>query len=210
MRHYPVFFDLRSKTCLVFGGGKVAARKIATLLDCEARIVIIAPEATSGLQEMAREGRIDWRRRGGRVEDLDDDPKPFLVFLCSDDEDFQTRISSACRARGIPVNAADSPAHCSFILPSVIRRGSLQMAISTGGECPALARALRERWEGDLGSEYEIFTRLAGEIRRADIAAGIDADERRRRLDVLLDGGALEAIREGGEEAGKRKMEELL
>jgi precorrin-2 dehydrogenase/sirohydrochlorin ferrochelatase len=212
MPSYPIFLELSGQTCLVVGGGRVAERKIERLLRCGARVVLISPEVTDDLKKKAAERTVEWRRRDATAEDLAPGAEgrpPRLVFLCTDSPETQRELAEFCRRKGLWVNVADAPKECAFTVPGLVERGDLTLAVSTGGQCPALAKDLREKLEAWLAPEYGVCTRLLGEVRRADIDAGLPAAERHRRLEQLLDGRLLEAIQEGGEEAGRQLIREI-
>ena len=163
--YYPVFLDLAQRRCLVVGGGPVAEGKVAGLLAAGARVTVVSPIVTERLAAWAAERRIVHAARPYRADDLDGRQ---LAFTATDDPAVTAAVSADGRARGVWVNAADDPAHCDFILPAVVRRGRLAVAISTGGASPAAARAIREELEGYLTEEHAALVELAAEA-RADL-----------------------------------------
>jgi siroheme synthase-like protein len=163
--YYPVFLDLAQRRCLVVGGGPVAEGKVAGLLAAGARVTVVSPIVTERLAAWAAERRIVHEARPYRAGDLDGRQ---LAFTATDDPTVTAAVSADGRARGVWVNAADDPAHCDFILPAVIRRGRLAVAISTGGASPAAARAIREELEGYLTTAHAALVELAAEA-RADL-----------------------------------------
>jgi precorrin-2 dehydrogenase / sirohydrochlorin ferrochelatase len=162
MGYYPIFLDLADRPCLVVGGGPVAERKVESLLAVGAHVTVVSPTVTARLAAWVRAGRVAHRARGYRVNDL---AGLQIVFVATDDEAVTRAVAAAARARGIWVNAADQPARCDFILPSVIRRGRLAVAVSTGGASPAAARAIREELEGYLTERHAALVDLAAETR---------------------------------------------
>ncbi|MCX7015486.1 MAG: bifunctional precorrin-2 dehydrogenase/sirohydrochlorin ferrochelatase [Candidatus Sumerlaeota bacterium] len=213
MTHYPIFLDLTGLRCVVFGGGAVAERKVEALVRAGARVAVVSPTATARLKKLGSGQTVEWRRRAGTVRDLAPDAEgraPQLVFLCTNSPQTQRRLARECRRRGILVNVADAPEECDFLVPSVINRGPLQIAISTGGESPSLAQAIRKLLEQTIDPAYEILARLAGELRAADKTAGVPIAERRRRFERLMNRGILETIRKDGEEAGREKAKDIL
>ncbi len=146
--------DLVGKRCLVVGGGVVAERKVALLLESGAAVEVVSPRATPRLATQATSGRIRLRRRSMKLSDLSG---AFLVVAATDDPQVNRQVAERVRSAGGLVNVADDPGACSFLVPSVLRRGDLTIAISTGGGSPALARKLRERLEQTIGPEYEAF-----------------------------------------------------
>jgi siroheme synthase-like protein len=163
--YYPVFLDLAQRRCLVVGGGPVAEGKVAGLLAAGARVTVVSPTVTERLAAWAASGRIAHTARPYRSGDL---AGRQLVFTATDDPAVTAAVAVDGRARGVWVNAADDPTHCDFILPAVIRRGRLAVAVSTGGASPAAARAIREELEGYLTTEHGTLVELAAEA-RADL-----------------------------------------
>ncbi|MGI9952944.1 bifunctional precorrin-2 dehydrogenase/sirohydrochlorin ferrochelatase [Moorellaceae bacterium AZ2] len=162
MGYYPLFLRLRGCPCLVVGGGTVGERKVRGLLQAGATVTVVSPRVTPRLAELARAGRIEWRPRRYRPKDL---RGMVLVFVASGDRFVNSRIATHCRRAGIWVNVADSPQESTFLVPAVVRRGHLQIAVSTGGNSPALASLLKSRLEKDIGQEYGSFLNFLGELR---------------------------------------------
>jgi len=160
--YYPVFLDLADRPSLVVGGGPVAEGKVAGLLAAGARVTVVSPTVTAPLAGWAAEGRVTHRARAYRAEDLDGQQ---VAFVATDDAAVTRAVAADGRARGVWVNAADEPARCDFILPAVIRRGRLVVAVSTGGASPAAARAIREELEGYLTDDHAALVELAAEAR---------------------------------------------
>jgi precorrin-2 dehydrogenase / sirohydrochlorin ferrochelatase len=160
--YYPVFLDLTGRPCLVLGGGPVAEGKVAGLLAAGARVTVVSPTLTPRLAALAAGGRIAHVPRGYRPGDL---AGHRLALAATGDDASTAAIVAEGRARGVWVNAADEPARCDFILPAVIRRGRLAVAVSTGGASPAAARAIREELEGYLTEEHAMLVEVAAEAR---------------------------------------------
>ncbi len=163
MGPYPVVLDLGGRPVLVVGGGAVAERKVEGLRAACASITVVSPRVSARLAKMADDGDIRVRRRAYRRSDL---RGVAIVFAATDDRNLNAAVAADARRRRIWVNAADDPDHCDFILPSVLRRGSLLVSVTTGGRSPALARIVREELERLLGSDYALLTDLAGDVRR--------------------------------------------
>ena len=140
-RYYPIFLDVRGRTAVVVGGGRVAARKTSGLAEAGARVRIIAPRVDPSLSTHQVERR---RYRRGDLKGA------VLAFAATDDRAVNHAVALEARRRRIPVNVADSLDDCTFLVPARIARGDLQIAVSTGGRSPRLARALRERLEAEL------------------------------------------------------------
>jgi len=167
IQYYPVALDLRDRPCLVVGGGSVAEAKVGGLLAAEARVTVVSPELTALLAGWATDGRIAHRPREYEAEDLDGQQ---LVFVASDRRTVTEAVTADARARGVWANAADAPAFCDFLLPAVLRRGRLTVAVSTGGASPALAGRIRNDLETYLPPEYGDLVELAAEVRAECLA----------------------------------------
>lgn len=147
--YYPVYLNLQGRRCVIIGGGGVAEGKIARLLESGAEIRVISPDASPGIQRMAADGAIQWEPRPYRPGDL---AGAFIAIAATNNREVNRRVFDEAEARGIMLNAVDDPPNCSFIAPSIVQRGPVTVAISTGGASPALARKLRESLQesGDL------------------------------------------------------------
>lgn len=191
MGYYPVFLDLEGTTVLVVGGGRVAERKIETLLQYGAEVHVVSRELTGGLDALIREGRI---RKIGDTFDDGHLEGVFLVIAATDDRDLNHRISLSARKRGLLVNAVDQPVDCNFIVPSIVRRGDLVIAVSTSGKSPAMARKLREALSSRFGPEYAVFLELMGRLRQAVLSRGFTQEKNRRIFQGLVDSDILQAL----------------
>ena len=169
MALFPLFVELKDRPCVVIGGGAVAERKVHALLTAGAAVTVVSPAVSPALAALAAAGRIAHVARAYTEGDL---AAAALAFAATDDGAVNADVAREGRARGVWVNAADDPAHCDAILPAVLRRGDITVAVSTGGASPALARAVRERLERALPPAYEPLARLAAETRRELRAAG--------------------------------------
>ena len=172
MGYYPVLLDLAGRRCVMVGGGLVAERRVDGLLAAGAQVVVISPRLTRALDALAAAARISHEPRGYREGDL---AGADLVFVATDTGEVNAAVAREARERGLWVNAADDPARCDFILPSVLRRGDLTVAVSSGGRSPALARTIREELELYFTDEYALLANLAAEVRDELRARGIDA-----------------------------------
>lgn len=163
MKYYPVFLDIRDKHCVIVGGGEVALRKAERLLDCGAKVSVISPKLSpefAALKDKKLISHIATEYSGDLID------KAALIIGATDDEKINANISNDARVKGIPVNIVDDPQKCDFILPSIVQRGDLEIAIGTGGKSPALARYLREELEKQYDKEYEIFLNILGNLRK--------------------------------------------
>jgi len=182
---YPVTLDLTGRHCVVIGGGSVSERKVTGLLVADAAVTVISPTLTPALAALAAAGRIVHVARRYRRGDL---RGAALAFTTTEDPRVNAAVAREGQGRGTLVNAADDPVNCDFILPSVLRRGHLTVAVSTGGAAPALARSVRERLEPRLGPEVALLADITADVRRELRAHGHVADGARwhRALDAPL------------------------
>lgn len=160
--YYPVFLDLADGPVLVVGGGPVAEGKVEGLLAAGANVTVVSPTVTPRLGGWVTAGRIEHLARAYQPGDL---AGRRLALVATDDPAVSGAVAAEGRERGIWVNAADEPARCAFILPAVIRRGRLVVAVSTGGASPAAARAIREELEGYLTEEHAMLVEVAADAR---------------------------------------------
>lgn len=207
MTYYPVYLDLRGRRTVVLGGGALAEEKARGLLAAGARVTLVAPEATDALARLAAAGTLAWRRRRYRPGDLSGACLAIAAGLPA--ADAETAALEAER-RGIFLNSVDDVPNSSFIAASVVRRGDLAIAISTGGKAPALAVRLRERLERELGPEHARFLELAGAVRASLAAHHPDFAHRRELWYRLVDSDVLDLLRQGDEEAARGRFAEIL
>lgn len=175
---YPVFLDLERRPCLVVGGGAVALRKAKDLLAAGAKVRVVSPRLAAGFQPLVRTGRVVWVRRVFRPTDL---KVGGLVVAATDEERVNRQAAREARRRGSWINVVDQPARCSFIVPSVVRRGELRLAISTGGASPALARWIRTDLERRYGPDIQRFLKAAMRV-RPQVQAKVPGPALRKRL----------------------------
>ena len=179
---FPAFLKLAGRRCLVVGAGRVAQEKIEGLLRAEADVRVVAPRATRWIRRWARAGKIRWDARKFRSSDL---RGAFLVVAATSTPPLHAEIYKQARRRGVLCNVVDDPEHCDFYYGSVVRRGSLQIAISTGGHSPALAQRLRKRLEREFGVEYAEWLEEIGAARERLFAKSIPPERRKALLHRL-------------------------
>jgi precorrin-2 dehydrogenase / sirohydrochlorin ferrochelatase len=189
--YFPAFLDLRGRRCLVVGGGEIGERKTHALLDCGARVTIVSPSVTTRLAALAASGRLVHRARPFRRSD----PRGCaLAVAATGDPRVDRVVAAAARRWRALVNVVDRPQHCDFIVPAVLRRGELQIAVSTGGRSPAIAREIRRRLERFFGPEYGELISCAGEARnraRAKARTSVERIEAGERVARLVLAGRL-------------------
>jgi uroporphyrin-III C-methyltransferase / precorrin-2 dehydrogenase / sirohydrochlorin ferrochelatase len=180
---YPVMLSLRDRPVVVVGGGEVALRKIEGLLAQGARPTVIAPDASPGLEALARRGAVELRRRGHRAGDA---AVFTLVFAATDDRELNRRISAEAQAAGIWVNVADDPELCTFHLPARVERGALQLAVASEGGAPFAVRRLRQVLERRFGQEWSEWIDAAARFRQAVRDRGLPRAAAERLFDAFF------------------------
>ncbi len=194
MKYYPVYLDMRGRPCLVIGGGTVAERKTLTLLEAGADVTVVSPALTAKLQELSRSGRITHRQKNFEEKDLSG---KFLVIAATDLPDMNSSAAQSCKKNNILVNVAVPPDESSFIVPSVVERGDLLIAVSTSGISPALAKKIRQELESRYGAEYALFLeRLAG-IRQQVLEEVADEQKRRMIFQKIVDSDVINLLQQG-------------
>lgn len=193
MRYYPMFVSLAGQACLVVGAGQVGLRKIETLADCgAARILVVDKNPPDGAL-LARPG-LSFAQRDFEQSDLDG---VFLAIASTSSQAVNQRISDLCRERGVLCNIVDQPEACTFIVPATVCRGDLTLAISTGGQSPALARRIRKDLQETFGQEYALFLKLMGRLRPLVLALGLDTGANTAIFRSLVGSRLLEALKLG-------------
>jgi precorrin-2 dehydrogenase/sirohydrochlorin ferrochelatase len=182
MTLFPMFMKLEGRSCLVVGAGTVGEPKINSLVTAGASVRVVALHATAAVAEWAQAGAITWEARAFNSADLDG---TFLVIAATNSSDVNAAIFHQARQRNILCNVVDDPEHCDFYYPAVVRRGDLQLAISTKGQSPALAQRIRRELEMQFGPEYGAWLEELGRARQQLFASKIDPEQRRRLLHEL-------------------------
>jgi len=160
---YPVFLNLTGRRCVIIGGGQIAEGKISKLLDSGAKIIVISPDATQGIRGFAERGQIEFDLRKYQEGDLQG---AFLVIAATNDRVVNQEIFEEAEKQGILLNAVDDMPRCSFIAPSIVEKGPVTVAISTGGASPALARKLRENMEVSSALDWADATGVLSKARQ--------------------------------------------
>lgn len=207
MTYFPISLDLDGKPVTVVGGGSVAERRVDALLACGAVITVISPTVSVAIGLLVDEARVTLLRRRYQRGDASG---AFMVLAATDDGEVNDLVSEDGREAGILVNVADDPVRCDFILPAVIRRGDLSVAVSTGGKSPALAARVRRKLSEDFGPEYGRLLEVLGGLRGAVRNRFGDPAERKAVHYRLVDSDALRFIRDRDEAGLKRCLDEIL
>lgn len=204
---YPIALLLEKRPCLVVGGGRVAERKVESLLAAGAQVTVVATRATEAITAWAEAGRIALHLRPYAPDDLQD---ALVVIVATDDAELNARISAECHQRGTLVNVVDQPALCNFYVPAVVERGPISIAISTGGASPALARDLRKLVERTIGEEYGLLAGLMSELRGEVIAAHERQEDRAAAWNRLLESDVLDMLRRGETDRARGQARETM
>lgn len=200
---FPLFLKLKKRKCLIIGAGEIGEGKIGGLLATGADVRVVAPTATKRVKKWTREGKIRWLPREFRDSDL---LGCLLVVAATSSSELHKRISRLARRRGVLCNVVDVPELCDFYYPAVVRRGALQIAVSTSGESPALAQRLRKKLEKDFGPEYEMWLRQLGKSRRKLSSILRDLSARKIELHAIASEDSFQAfLRERSAVSGKKK-----
>jgi precorrin-2 dehydrogenase/sirohydrochlorin ferrochelatase len=179
---FPMFMKLEGKRCLVVGAGKVGEPKIGGLLDTGARVHVIALEASEAVHGWANAGRIALELRPFTPEDLDG---TFLAVVATASRSLNASIYEEAQRRGVLCNVVDVPEYCDFYYPAVVRRGDLQIAVSTNGQSPSLAQKLRQQLERQFGPGYAQWVAELGETRKLVMASDLDPQRKSELLHSL-------------------------
>lgn len=204
---YPLFLDLQGRRVLVVGGGVVAERKVESLLAAGAVVILVAPDVTSSITELAGSNAIELRQRKFVESDLDD---MAIVISATNDPVAQEQIAAAARSRNILINTVDQPRLCDFIVPAIVRKGDVVVAISTSGRSPALAAALRVRLETVITDDDARAARILGEVRN-DVHSRFPAPDRRKQVfETIVASGILDWIGECDDAAALDRVRSII
>ena len=194
MDYFPICLQVAGRSCIVIGGGRVAERKVKSLLAYGARVNVISPELTDELVLLQKQEQIDWLDRPYREGDLGG---AFLVIAATDDPVVQDQVFGEAEKNNTLLNVADVPDRCNFILPATARSGDLSISVSTAGKSPALAGKLRREIEGLFGPEYGVLLDVLGDLREIVLARGYSHDENKVVFGRLADLGMARWVRAG-------------
>lgn len=206
-RLYGIFVDLAGRRCLVVGGGPVAERKITGLLECQAAVTVVAPTVTEGLAELAKSGTISWEARAYQTGDA---ARSFLTIAATDSQEVNEAIFAEAEAAGRLCNVVNNQRVGNFTVPAVVRRGRLQVAVSTGGASPAVAKRIRRELEAHFGVEYASYLDEMAEIRQLLLGTVKEEKRRTKILQTLAESDLLTLLREGREEEAQRLVADCI
>lgn len=205
--YYPILMKLEGRLCLVVGGGKVAGRKAAALLESGASVRLVAPEISGEVKDLTDSGKIEFFREPFRAEHMDG---ACLVIASTDDEEVNQEVYREAVSCAIPVNVVDRPDLCTFIVPSVTRRGDLVIAVSTSGKSPAVSKMIRKKLEDEFGDEWAVFLEIMGEARTKALSSVENQDRREKIFNRLAGSDVLERIKKGDIQGARRLAEEIV
>lgn len=191
-KYYPVFIHMEGAGVLVVGGGAVARRKIETLLRYGATVNVVSRELDNSLKLLLERGKINLLGPEFHPDHLDG---MRLVIAATDDKKTNREVSLAARKKGLLVNAVDQPDDCTFIVPAIVTRGALTIAVSTSGNSPALAACIRKQVERSYGDEYEPYLSILGRARQCLLGLGLTTEENGKIFHELVEGDLLDAVR---------------
>lgn len=200
MNYYPAFLDLRGKRAVVVGGGRIAERKILSLIEAGADVTVVSPSLTERLRQAKDEGLISHLSRSYRKGDS---RGSFLVIAATDSEETNSRVAGDAPAL---LNVVDVPSKCNFIAPSVVRRGPLLIAVSTSGTSPALSRYIRKELEVKYGREFSQYLRFVRKMRSKALSEIENRPDRTKFLKGLASETTLRTLREEGLAAVKERI----
>lgn len=207
MKYYPAYLDVRERPCVVVGGGRIAERKAVALFDAGADLAIVSPSLTPVLAELAGKGKITHHPKAFTEQDI---TGAYLVIAATNDAAVNEAVARACRKHGILVNAATSPDEGTFVVPSVVERGDLLIAISTCGDSPALARKVREELERAYGPEYAVFLEKMAGLRRRLMQTVPDENVRRTVYQAVVDSDVVYLLKAGQAREADLRIAEIV
>lgn len=202
--YYPICLNLQGKRCLVVGGGAVAARKAASLVEAGAEVVAVSPDVCD---ELARREDVTVVQRPWQESDLDD---AFLVIAATDDRLLNERVARAARRRRVLCNVVDDAGLSDFIVPAAMRRGALLVTVSTSGALPALARSIREELEDRFGPDYAEYLEIVGQMREDIVGSVPDEHARREIFERFADSKFIASVRGIGKDDLRRVLEKVV
>lgn len=191
--YYPIFVDLRLKPVLVVGGGNVAYRKVQTLLEHGAIVHIVSPDLVKELKDLVDSEHCFWLAKEYSSEDIKD---AVLVFSCTEKDEVNAAVSCDAQKNKRLINVVDDPEKCSFIVPSIMQRGDLKIAVSTGGSSPIVARQIREQLQTLYGQEFKDYLALLKEWRK-NVKSDLLPEQKQAFWSKATDGEILELIKNG-------------
>ncbi len=207
MRYYPIFLDLKNKKAVVIGGGSVAERKAITLISCSADVCVISPDITPRLRELAKKKKLRYVKKRYEDKDIKD---AFLVVAATNNREANKAVFAAAKKYKCLLNIVDKPDESNFIVPSLISRGDLTIAVSTGGKSPALSKQIRKELQQRYGKEYEIFIKAMGRVRERVLRSVSSEKARRQIFTKLAKSNIISLLNKGNRKGFNKEIESIL
>jgi precorrin-2 dehydrogenase / sirohydrochlorin ferrochelatase len=204
---YPINLDIKSKLCLVIGGGEVAFRKIKSLLECQAKVTVVSPQFHPEILKLAKAKQIKIIKRKYQTSDLQ---KVFLVIGATNDNKVNQQIAEEAKKRQILVNIVDVPNLCNFQVPASIRRGMLMITVSTNGKSPALTKYLKKQLEEQFGPEYTEYLDLLGKWRKKLIHDIPQGKLREQIFCAIVESDILNLLRAGLKKEAEQRIQQIV
>ena len=205
--YYPIYVQLNEQPCVVIGGGKIAEGKVDGLLAANAKVKIVSPELTPHLHDLVKQNQIEYAARHYQVGDL---TGAFMVICATDQTEINHQVWQEASANQQLVNVVDDTPRCNFIAPAILRKGDLNIAISTGGKAHALAVRLKQRLQEEIGPQYERFLELSGQLREPLARHIPDFETRKKLWYELVDSNILELLSQDNEPAALDLISEVV
>jgi precorrin-2 dehydrogenase/sirohydrochlorin ferrochelatase len=206
MKYYPLSLDVRGRSSVIIGGGRVAERKALSLLEAGADVTVVSPSLTPKLGELSGSGKIRHLQKSFEEKDLSG---AFVVFAATDSIEINSAVGRLCRGKNILVNVSAPPEESSFIVPSVVERGDLVIAVSTGGASPSLSRKVREELEERYGPEYEALLKKLAVARKRLIEEVPDETRRRQALQAIVESDVIDLLKQNRTQEAERRIGEI-
>lgn len=207
MEYLPIFIQIKNRPCLVVGGGSIAARKVALLRKAQGNVTVVSPELCAELQQLKDDGLIQHQAREYEEIDLEE---CVLVIAATDQRGVNEAVSELARQLRLPVNVVDNPDLCSFIMPSIIDRSPVVIAISTGGSSPVLARLIRTKLEGSIPAAYGRLAKLVEGFRDKVKSTFPNVESRRGFWETILEGKVAELVFTGHEDEARQVLDKAI
>lgn len=210
MDYLPIFVDIKNKPCLIVGGGAVAARKADLFIKAGAIVTVVAPELKAEMKHHLAHGKIVWEIATFSADAMGRFPKPKYVISATDEQSVNEAVYRYCQQNDIPVNVADQTEYCDFILPAIVDRDPMTIAISTGGRSPVLARLMKARLETMIPSGFSRLADLVGRYRQKVKDSISSLDGRKAFWESLLDGAFIDKAVHGKQGEAEQQLEKKI
>ncbi len=204
---YTIALVLQGRRCVVIGGGQVAQRKILSLLESEAEVLVVSEQLTTTIREWVDQQRVQWLARRFQSGDLNG---AFLAIAATNDRTVNEAVAKEAARERVLINVVDDPELCDFYVPAVLKRGDLQIAVSSGGKSPVLSKHVRERLEKQFGEEYGLFLNMVMRLREQMRLLRLDRAIRHEAEKSFVESPALSLLAQGKREQAEKVLRECL